>query len=651
MSTQQLIPSLRGLPLSILKKKYDDMTPEERKLAGFVRHATQQEFEDSQQGQNGGAPPDFGGRVLANPDNIQVSDDTDSGIPALRLPNGVSAETQNFSGQPQMDTSNPDPAQVIPPQMQTIGANFSQQAAPDTLPADFQKWDAAPDTLPADFEHFDTPKTENTTEEEPGILDREIPLTSHWNATLQGLQNIARGGKQAIEGAYEMGKLPSTKEEWAAFAAGGPTGLLMYRTNKGAVSTGKQAVQVPAAIKDINESPDPTGTYMKVAGRTAGEAGGQALVALGAEGAGKIAPKVAEAATSAKASVKPTLRVTGETLKTVGKSLDPDVVGLVSPRTAHALRLANKVGKVASKLGKETPVVEAPANALAERVLPPELTTKTRSLPGQISAERIYGPKPKPAQPIPSRPGLQLKGEIAEEVKPANALAERVKPEPAKSPYSDDAPDMQRKAEPPTKEDIQETRDIQESVRNAASMEQLQRLRAGRREYQAPTKGELTEAADKYLGKTRAEAPVKLTKTPGVNYSEPAGYKVTPENAQADLTPALKASLENLQVKRGGVMASADPKVLTERWGVTEQSLKAGREQTRSMKPQETEAEIQRLTEAYKKGKPVEPVMETRDANNNIIDVDGRGRAIAAQRAGITRIPVIVRRLGVSAPK
>jgi hypothetical protein len=75
------------------------------------------------------------------------------------------------------------------------------------------------------------------------------------------------------------------------------------------------------------------------------------------------------------------------------------------------------------------------------------------------------------------------------------------------------------------------------------------------------------------------------------------------------------------------------------------ESLAAGREQTRGMSPAQTEASIAKLTERYKKGFPVEPVMETRDAGNNLIEVDGRARAIAAQRAGVKQIPIIVRRL------
>src|SRR5437870_1403721 len=107
-SSFQLNPSVATLPLSLLRKRYEDMTPAERIAAGLVRPASQDEF-DAAQSQGGGAPADFAGRVLPNPDNVSISDDTDSGIPALRLPNGVSAVTGTYNGTPKLDTSNPAP--------------------------------------------------------------------------------------------------------------------------------------------------------------------------------------------------------------------------------------------------------------------------------------------------------------------------------------------------------------------------------------------------------------------------------------------------------------------------------------------------------------------------------------------------------------
>jgi hypothetical protein len=120
---------------------------------------------------------------------------------------------------------------------------------------------------------------------------------------------------------------------------------------------------------------------------------------------------------------------------------------------------------------------------------------------------------------------------------------------------------------------------------------------------------------------------------------------------EEDLTSLLQQSVDQVKVGKGGVMTSAEPGALAKRWGVDPESLSSGREQTRGMTPEQTEAYIEKLADSYRKGRPVEPVMETRDAQNNIVDVDGRARAIAAQRAGIKRIPIMIRRIGAAAEK
>jgi hypothetical protein len=127
--------------------------------------------------------------------------------------------------------------------------------------------------------------------------------------------------------------------------------------------------------------------------------------------------------------------------------------------------------------------------------------------------------------------------------------------------------------------------------------------------------------------------------------SQPAASPKAPVEASADLTPLLKQSLDKVNLDKGAVHTTAAPADLSKRWGVDSESLASGREQTRGMSPEQTEQYIAKLVESYKRGTPVEPVMETRDAGNNIIAVDGRARAIAAARAGVKRIPIIVRRL------
>jgi hypothetical protein len=58
----------------------------------------------------------------------------------------------------------------------------------------------------------------------------------------------------------------------------------------------------------------------------------------------------------------------------------------------------------------------------AAQAPPPWLITETRTLPGQIAPERIYGPRPKAAALIPPRTGLMLTGQV-EKQKPQQEFA------------------------------------------------------------------------------------------------------------------------------------------------------------------------------------------------------------------------------------
>src|SRR5208283_3807513 len=89
----------------------------------------------------------------------------------------------------------------------------------------------------------------------------DVPLTDAPHATLSGIQSVGRGIRGAAQGLLH------------------PIDSL-----KGIVSIPSQAAQVPAAIHDINASPDPLGTYAKVGQETAGQGAGQALVGAATEG-------------------------------------------------------------------------------------------------------------------------------------------------------------------------------------------------------------------------------------------------------------------------------------------------------------------------------------------------------------------------------
>jgi len=121
-------------------------------------------------------------------------------------------------------------------------------------------------------------------------LDREIPLTSYGAATEQGIQSIARGGRDLATGMVNAISHP-------------------IEAIKGIASLPSQAAQVPAAVKDINQSADPLGTFAKVGQETAGQGAAQTLAALATEGVIKGAGAVKDALPNAQRA--------GTTLQTI----------------------------------------------------------------------------------------------------------------------------------------------------------------------------------------------------------------------------------------------------------------------------------------------------------------------------------------------
>lgn len=101
--------------------------------------------------------------------------------------------------------------------------------------------------------------------------DPNVPLTSYGAATKQGVLNLISGTSQAVQGLGSAVAHPiSTVENMVSSAKAAPS----------------QLAQIPAAVHDINQSPDPTGTYLNVAGKTAAQGAGQAVTALAGEGLG-----------------------------------------------------------------------------------------------------------------------------------------------------------------------------------------------------------------------------------------------------------------------------------------------------------------------------------------------------------------------------
>ena len=119
----------------------------------------------------------------------------------------------------------------------------------------------------------------------PGALDYEIPLTSHAMATASGLQSVGRGLRGAVVGiGHALSPVPQEDKPPIA----GPGGQQIYRFGKGLYDLGRQALQVPAAIHDINQSPDPLGTFANAGKEAAGQGAAQALLMAGTEGVTRL---------------------------------------------------------------------------------------------------------------------------------------------------------------------------------------------------------------------------------------------------------------------------------------------------------------------------------------------------------------------------
>jgi hypothetical protein len=119
----------------------------------------------------------------------------------------------------------------------------------------------------------------------------------------------------AVKGAVSFfNPIPQSDGEQAATAAFGSAGLggmYVYRMLSSMSPVARAAIhpsEIGAAIHEINQSKDPTGTYLKIAQRTASQGAGQALTALATEGVvkgvAKAAPAVSEAVAEAAGKTK-----------------------------------------------------------------------------------------------------------------------------------------------------------------------------------------------------------------------------------------------------------------------------------------------------------------------------------------------------------
>jgi len=712
-------------------EQYQALPPEKRS-----RPLTPAEYAAAMQRSEGGAPADFNGPVFPNPDHIVISDDTDSGIPDLRLPNGVKATTGAYNGTPKLDTSNPASAQVLPATMQTVGANYGADL--DVLRK--QDADATVPMIDPEGKLRDIPASQIIAARNAGAKmtvrvkapDGKIRLvpSDQASAAAQAGGQILPIEEQAVQ---HEGFWKSLGGDLGDMVTGAITSAPKMTLKAMGVSDPREdAAHIMEQVEHYKEqkkagyglgyrvvSPLAENLGVNVRGSekaagegdTAGVAGHAAapVVALVAtegltKGTNAIASRMAgtgEAASAAtKAGREAAVAGTKAAIKKLPRSMIKRIpyVGQVAADVAEAAKNAYTESKnaAAARVAPETAVVEdlegvtspqtesagetpieqvpeETQNAAASRA---KVNTSPKAVKQQL--EKSLGATPEQKTVVP---GVKIKNQpIAQ----ATKLPEGFTPTPDSSHLRG------YKYDPATQEFDAITQTGARYRHGNVSPEQFAKFEA------AKSKGSAWNSEIKNgpgvtpLGKPNAEGVITNPRTkpqfmrsvevdpetgqpefsdvleqkrknlqdfitpekPAAAETKPAA-KTTKAKAKAsapaedDLLSKLQQSVEQAKAGKGGVMASADPAELAKRWGVDEESLKAGREQTRGWRPMETEAELKKLEARYRKGQPVEPVMETRDANNNLIDVDGRGRAIAAKRAGVKRIPVIVRRIGV----
>ncbi len=339
---QQLPAGKRSRPLT--DAEYAALTKQQRIAGGLDEN-------------DEGAPANFNGPVFPNPTHIQPRADTDPAIDPTRLPNGVTFQRGNWSGTPQMDVSNPAAADVQPEMGREVGADFGDGKKMSAQPIDFSKYEpgAPPGGQQIDFSKYE-PGATKTQQDGSSIDEQDRATTEAWAQNHPILGPIARflvaGGQSAGHAITDTpGQLyhaivdPPTLEESELGLK--PEQRIAYRLGL------KQAIEAGTDYASGKVTPKGAASVLPEAlGTGLGQVAGGAVYGKAGEIAGKVLSKV-PAATGV---VKPALAKIGNAATAVGESLDPDVVGLVSPRAAHALRVAQRVGKVASTLGAEAEV-------------------------------------------------------------------------------------------------------------------------------------------------------------------------------------------------------------------------------------------------------------------------------------------------------
>src|ERR1700686_1172634 len=179
-------------------------------------------------------------------------------------------------------------------------------------------------------------------------------------ATEHGLNEVARGTTGALKGAWDAVTNPPQGAVEQTVNALGPGALPIYRGVKPLVDAARQVPQIPAAVRDINASPDPLGHYANAAEDTASQGAGQALASIALETAPKLVGAAADVAKGGAGLVKGAAKAGGiglspieKLVKAAGPSVRdanfPQALETASPELArqNAITPVHSVGDMA----------------------------------------------------------------------------------------------------------------------------------------------------------------------------------------------------------------------------------------------------------------------------------------------------------------
>lgn len=653
-----LDPSLRTLSTAALLKRYKRLSSAERQTLGFTRPATDAEIAGSTRPP--GAPADFGGAVFPNPDGVKVSEDTESGIEPLRLPTGVSLQHQNFTGPTPADVSNPPQTQIAGPHVQTVQAKFGNAIDYDALA---QKHGAEPSGA-VDYDALAAKHGAEATSNEPPAAGPHV--TMHPHNLVTGKPNPDFDNEPDTSGEF-LGNLAKSAAK-DIYDIGAVNLLNQVIKQKTGTDLAAKVGLHGAEMEKI-----PNKAAMIVIPALAGEFGAPEPVPGVRSAPAAATPAATESAIPPAARTALTKALTKFALKKIpGAHSVADAIQFAKDMGWTEEMAAKKAAPAAEAVpmtdgtpwGK--PILEKPAPAVepepAATTPPAEPTPETstphgggipRTLSGESALRQVLtGQDNANLIKIAKSRGInvtqesQLKPGVADS-KLINKIIDH---------FSDDELDGVRS------QYLENTRMGKHDFGNigpeAWKTMGMQSYFPDVKIADAALRRTQTAIATAEKAKSApagAPSPLQQKVSNLEDFIRPAKAKAAAKPAAAEpATPAKPAEepdlVDQLQksvdlAKPGDVFTYSDPELLMKRWGVDEASLKTGREQTRGMKPEQTEAQIERLSEAYKEGKPVEPIMETRGSDNRLIDADGRMRVVAAHRAGLKRIPIIVRKL------